>query len=564
MGTLALLLPALATAQVTVNAGGDQEVDEGARLNLGAELEVGDPAEVGFIWTIEDPADAVQWTWGEPGMFEVTLQAFDGDGNMDEDVITVTVANLPPSVNAGIDLILDEGTAADLSGMATDPGGGEVTVSWDFGDMTPPFDNVFDVSHAWADEGEYVATFSATDAQGATGQDTINVRVNDVAPTITSEPELAADDDEEWTYTVTAFDPGDDRIEFAADQMPEGAEFDVPTRTFTWTPTWRDARDQTGFFRVRVCDEGMTCGEQEFTLEITFTDSDEDEVPDGCEIEFMLDPDNPDDADLDPDGDGRSNRLECLNNSDPNNADDQIPPEVELVRPRADEVIETDEAAVDVVLVTLPVQYASPVTYEGQFALGGAPDDGDDDAWEAVEMQAGEGENARVTGVIRVDTGSTVAWRVRATEEFVDGPWSEIRTFSVVEVVIPDAGPPEPDAAPVEPDAAPVEPDAAPVEPDAAPVEPDAAPVEPDAEVVEPEADAEVDAPEADAEADPMGDGGAGDGTDADTDGDADTGTGGGVGATDDGCDCDATGGTPLGALLLALLLPLGLRRRRR
>ena len=149
-------------------------------------------------------------TYPDNGTFEVSLTITDDSGNVSTTTQTITVNNVPPDVDAGPDLTVDEGTPVALSGTFTDPGTLDThTVSWDFGDGSPLGD-VLSTSHIFADNGVYSATLTITDDDGGVGTDSLQITVNNVAPEVATPvvvPEPSAEG-EAVTASASFNDPG--------------------------------------------------------------------------------------------------------------------------------------------------------------------------------------------------------------------------------------------------------------------------------------------------------------------------------------------------------------------
>lgn len=118
----------------------------------------------------------------------------------------VDVSNVPPTVDAGPDITVDEGELVTLIGRFRDreyPDTHET--SWTFGDHQAPESGVVSethlppeaigtstVTHAWCDNGDYTVTFTVRDQNGGMAQDTLSVTVRNVAPTVDAGPDLYA------------------------------------------------------------------------------------------------------------------------------------------------------------------------------------------------------------------------------------------------------------------------------------------------------------------------------------------------------------------------------------
>ena len=149
------------------------------------------------------------------GDFTITVKVSDGDGGTDSISRPVTVA--PLIADAGPDLIVEEGAAADFVGSErTTVPDANTTVMWNFGDNTVGFGQIFD--HVYRDEGTYLATVTVTD-DGGSISDTANVSVANVPPRITSMiRSIWAEPNEAVSFRASAADPGlDDTLSYTWD-----------------------------------------------------------------------------------------------------------------------------------------------------------------------------------------------------------------------------------------------------------------------------------------------------------------------------------------------------------
>ena len=102
---------------------------------------------------------------------------------LDGAISSVTVTNVAPTVDGGLDQTADEGYIIMFSGSFTDPGTNDThTIQWDFGDATI-VTGTLAPSHAYGDNGVYTVTLTVTDDDGGVGTDTSTVTVYNVAPT---------------------------------------------------------------------------------------------------------------------------------------------------------------------------------------------------------------------------------------------------------------------------------------------------------------------------------------------------------------------------------------------
>ncbi|MGJ0515824.1 MAG: PKD domain-containing protein, partial [Methylomicrobium sp.] len=124
------------------------------------------------------------------GVYTVTVAVTDDNGGSGSDTVQVTVNNVAPAVNAGADATANEGAAFSQSGSFADPGADTWTATVDYGDGSGVqalalSGKTFTLNHVYADNGVYTVTVAVTDDNGGSGSDTVQVTVNNVAPTIT-------------------------------------------------------------------------------------------------------------------------------------------------------------------------------------------------------------------------------------------------------------------------------------------------------------------------------------------------------------------------------------------
>ena len=144
--------------------------------------------------------------------FMISVTVTDKDGGAGSDSVSLTVDNVNPT--AGIDLgntvllngvptlVAKAGENVDLEAGATDPGSDDLNLVWDFGDGTvasalslvnapaadplpsptvQPRDETLAVTHAFVDACLYEAAFSATDDDGGSAAQTVDVIITGTA-----------------------------------------------------------------------------------------------------------------------------------------------------------------------------------------------------------------------------------------------------------------------------------------------------------------------------------------------------------------------------------------------
>jgi PKD repeat protein len=122
----------------------------------------------------------VTHSYATAGTYTATLSVIDDDGSLDTDTATITVANRPPTAEAGPDTGGAPNSMINLNGSASsDPDGTIVGWAWAFGDGTTGSGPT--PSHAYATTGTYTATLTVTDNNGANAADTTSVVVSNTS-----------------------------------------------------------------------------------------------------------------------------------------------------------------------------------------------------------------------------------------------------------------------------------------------------------------------------------------------------------------------------------------------
>jgi 6-phosphogluconolactonase (cycloisomerase 2 family)/Ca2+-binding RTX toxin-like protein len=208
-----------------VEAGPDQLVTEGEIVSLTsaafadaggpqghtATIDWGDGSAVEAALVHQDPAENAgtvsgDHVYADDGAYTVTVTVTDDSGLWGGDTLTVTVQNMAPTVEAGPQQTVDEGSTLSLApAVFNDPGTADThTATVDWGDGTPPetgtavetpfgppgdaagADGTVSGAHAYGDNGTYTVTVAVNDDDGAVAADTLPVTVRNVAPVIAS------------------------------------------------------------------------------------------------------------------------------------------------------------------------------------------------------------------------------------------------------------------------------------------------------------------------------------------------------------------------------------------
>jgi PKD repeat protein/DNA/RNA endonuclease G (NUC1) len=203
-----------------VDAGADQTVDEGSKVNFaGSFTDTGSLDTHSVAWDFADGSTAdtneANHTYADNGTYNATFTVTDSDGAVSSDELTVTVNNVAPTItNLTGDSSVKEGETVNFSATATDPGSDTITYIWDFGDGSETVEGA-EASHIFTDNGTYNVTLTASDEDGGETAQTLEVTVENVAPTFTQiNGKTTVNEGEAVDYNATATDPGDDELTY--------------------------------------------------------------------------------------------------------------------------------------------------------------------------------------------------------------------------------------------------------------------------------------------------------------------------------------------------------------
>lgn len=239
----------------TVNAGGDQSVAVGDRVDLNGFAQDPDGDPLTFTWTVLDPdgnpvtvenpnQSLASFVAAQAGTYTVTLTVDDGRGGTASSTILVNASasgNRAPTADAGpnADVPLNQAATLDGSG-SSDPDGDNLSYMWV--QVGGPDVEIADpmarrASFTPTEEGDYEFELTVEDGEFA-ATDAVTITAMNMAPNVTVTGPALVVTDVEVTFTATATDPDGDALTFDWTVTdPSGVEVATGTGTsIAFTP----------------------------------------------------------------------------------------------------------------------------------------------------------------------------------------------------------------------------------------------------------------------------------------------------------------------------------------
>jgi len=220
----------------SVTASVDTQIqDEGVDMTfsgIGSDT-LGDIATLQYRWDFGD-GNSTEWRNGadathayvRSGNYTATLKVKDDDGSEAAATLKVSIINQPPGaaiVKPGAGKTFPKDEPVEFDGSGTDTAGdlSSLRYSWDFGDgKESNWSADAKAEHTYTKGGKYKAMLRVSDDDGARGEATVNLTVENQAPTLTIQSPKTSDFNEDQKVQFTA--SGDD------------TESDLPKLNFTW------------------------------------------------------------------------------------------------------------------------------------------------------------------------------------------------------------------------------------------------------------------------------------------------------------------------------------------
>lgn len=428
----------------TADPGGPYITVEGRPIRVDGSRSVDpDGDDLNYEWDCDDDGQfeafgaLVDCTFGNNGTFDIHLRVTDEQGSSDTATTRVVVTEGPPlavvtgpeRINEGDTLALDASGSTGFADSIDD-------YAWDLdydgefqADMNGPSPTL---STEFCDNGVFTIAVRITDSGGSTALALHRVIVTNVAPEVTSMPPTTATEGLLYEYQIELEDPGCDETTYTLIAAPDGLTV-APNGLVSFQPTFRQALDGDSTVRVLVSDDDFGRVTHEWVVTVAFADGDEDGLPDTWELFYGLDPASPFDALDDNDGDGRDNRTEFMNDTDPTSFDGPTPPR--LSTPRNGTEVSTTHPALRSFRSVSPL--GDDLRYE--FQLYEYVEDVMDLTPELLvineENVEPEGNSATVDWAVpeqvEIADHASYCWRARARDSVVYGEWSELWCYFV-------------------------------------------------------------------------------------------------------------------------------------
>ncbi|MBV71857.1 MAG: hypothetical protein CMH52_11050 [Myxococcales bacterium] len=373
------------------------------------------------------------------GFFTVRVWADDGIDQIDA-TAQVRIVNVEPTVRLSIQSPVNEGDEVLVTAEVSDPGADSITLLWDLdGDGAPDPGRVDTVENGLierrfltSDDGRYDITVWADDGDGGETLVAQALVIENVAPQFPDgyQPPAAVEG-QPYNRAIPASDVAgqNDPIRYSLLEPPEGIEIEENTGLLFWTPTYSDFLNRPVVLRVRIDDGDGGSTQRAIPFDIRPIDEDGDGLPDSYEVNacsvdgVCLDPTNPDDADADPDMDGRTNRQEWTDETDPFAYEGPEP--TELLFPEDEERVDTLSPQ----LVARRVQDNQGNAIFIEFEVYGSDETEEPIVVSDRVLQPIDGNTRWMIPEGLLDEDVRYWWRARAVTARLNTPWTELFVF---------------------------------------------------------------------------------------------------------------------------------------
>jgi PKD repeat protein len=166
-------------------------INQGGTLNFGVNYsDAGTQDTHTITWNFDDGSSPVigntnpSHIFTKAGTNNVTVTVTDNDGASTTKQVQIAVANIAPTINTvNIPININEGQPVQLTATASDPGNDALIYRWYINGATTPIIGQA-INYTFLDNGIYPVKLEVIDSDGAVTTQTVDVTVNNVAPTI--------------------------------------------------------------------------------------------------------------------------------------------------------------------------------------------------------------------------------------------------------------------------------------------------------------------------------------------------------------------------------------------
>lgn len=321
----------------------DLELDFDTPVREGAEVEIralaDDPGEDPLFYSfdldgdgdfeVEDSPNAtLTHVYLDDGLYDIDVVVSDGETRR-RTRGTIQVLNVSPTIEVSSDSPVEEGQQWTLTAEVSDPGDDTILLDWDFdGDGEPEIVGQPELERTLdaLDDGFRTVRVTARDEDGGSSIAIVELEATNVPPVFLELALVpAATEGTPYELVLPFEDPAGpaDPPTFSLIDPPPGVEVEAVSGQIIWTPTFADVGNSPIAITARVEDGDGGADETTIEVEVVAQDDDGDGVPDSYERMTCdgdgacLDPEDPNDAFEDFDGDGRDNLTEWEQGTDP-------------------------------------------------------------------------------------------------------------------------------------------------------------------------------------------------------------------------------------------------------